>query len=217
MKLYKNLNQILTLRKAHKKDGRFLTPDDLDVIQNASIVFDQEKIHWIGNLEHLPEQFSSIPSFDLSGHILTPELVDSHTHIVFGGDRAHEYAQRLNGVSYEQIAKDGGGILFTMKETKESTHEKLLDSAIKRIERIHSYGIGTIEIKSGYGLSYEKEKDLSLIIHELKKRFAKKVQIFNTYLAAHDIPKSFSSSKAYLDEVVLPLLSELAPLKLLMR
>jgi imidazolonepropionase len=151
----------------------------------------------------------------LQGHILTPELVDSHTHLVFGGDRSQEYADRLNGTPYEEIAKRGGGILFTMKETRSATSEELFALALDRILRIHSYGVGTIEIKSGYGLSFEKEKEISLIINRLKKHFSPKIRIFNTYLAAHDVPRDFSSSGEYMDQVVLPLLRDLAPLKII--
>ncbi|MBA2404287.1 MAG: imidazolonepropionase, partial [Bdellovibrionales bacterium] len=138
-----------------------------------------------------------------------------HTHIVFGGDRAQEYADRLNGTPYEEIAKRGGGILFTMKETHEAGTEKLFEDGRERIQRLHSYGVGTIEIKSGYGLSFEKEKEISLVIARLKKHFSPQIQIFNTYLAAHDVPKTFSSSADYLDQVVLPLLKELAPLNII--
>lgn len=215
MKLYKNISQLVTLRSAYKKDGRFLKPNDLDIIENGAIVFDNEKIVWLGSTHEIPTAYSNLSSFDLTDHTLTPEMVDSHTHIVFGGDRSTEYAKRLNGVSYEEIAKAGGGILFTMNETQNSSSETLFQNACERIEKLHSYGIGAIEVKSGYGLTYEEEKRMSLIIHDLKKEYEPKIKIFNTYLAAHDVPKSFSSSKQYMDEVVLPLLEELAPLNII--
>jgi imidazolonepropionase len=215
MKAYTHLSQILTLENASIKDGRNLTPSDLSLIDNGSIVFDEEKILWVGKTESLPEKFKNIPTFNLQGHVLTPELVDSHTHTIFGGNRSQEYADRLNGVSYEEIANRGGGILFTMRETQSSTSDELFLLAKERIEKIFSYGIGTIEIKSGYGLSYEKEKELSFIINRLKKHFEKKITIFNTYLAAHDVPRSFSGTEEYLDQVVLPLLDEMAPLKII--
>jgi imidazolonepropionase len=215
MKALLHLSEILTLRSAHSKDGRKLLPSDMDLITDGAIVFDEHKILWVGKTSDLPEEYKDISSSTLNGHVLTPELIDSHTHIVFGGDRAQEYADRLNGIPYEDIAKRGGGILFTMSETLKATSEELFETARERIQRIFSYGIGTIEIKSGYGLSYEKEKDLSLVIDRLKKHFSPQIQIFNTYLAAHDVPKSFGSSKEYLDKVVIPLLKELAPLKII--
>ena len=214
LKAFTDLNEIVTLKTAHKKNGRSLTADDLSIIRNAAIVFDETKIIWVGENSKFPEQYRNIAK-SLKGHVLTPEMVDSHTHIVFGGDRAQEYADRLNGVSYEEIAKRGGGILLTMKQTNDASLEKLYKDACERIERLYSYGVGTIEIKSGYGLNLEKEHEVSLLIDRLKTHFSPRVQIFNTYLAAHDVPKSFSSPNAYMVEVVIPLLEKLAPLKVI--
>jgi imidazolonepropionase len=214
IKAYSNLNQILTLSSAHQKDGRNLTAEDLSLIENGAIAFNSHEILWVGKTLDLPEEYKLVAK-DLSGHVLTPELVDSHTHAVFGGDRAQEYADRLNGTPYEEIARRGGGILFTMKETQNSSAESLFQTAVNRIQQVATYGVGTIEIKSGYGLSFEKEKELSLVIDRLKKHFQPRIQIFNTYLAAHDVPKTFQNSKHYLNEVVLPLLQELAPLRII--
>ena len=215
MKAYIHLNQIATLQAAHLKDGRKLVPSDLSLIEDGAVVFNETEILWVGETKNLPEVYQVAPQISLKGHVLTPELVDSHTHIVFGGDRAQEYADRLNGTPYEEIAKRGGGILFTMKETNNADAESLFKNACERIERVYSYGVGTIEVKSGYGLSYAKEKEISLIIDRLKKHFAPRIQIFNTYLAAHDVPKNFASPAEYMQQVVLPLLKELAPLKII--
>ena len=215
MLIYKNINQVLTLKSAFEKDGRNLGPSDLDLIEDGAVVFNEEEILWVGPTAEVPDKYAIAQSHDLRGHVLTPELVDSHTHIVFGGDRAQEYADRLNGTPYEEIAKRGGGILYSMKATNEASEESLFESACERIERLYSYGIGTIEIKSGYGLNFDREHTLSLIIDRLKKKYAPKIQIFNTYLAAHDVPRSFASSSQYLDQVVIPLLEKLAPLNII--
>lgn len=214
IKAFTDLNEIVTLKSAHKKDGRKLLPEDLSIIKNGAIVFDETKIIWVGENAKFPEQYRNLAR-SLAGHVLTPAIVDSHTHIVFGGDRAQEYANRLNGTSYEEIAKRGGGILYTMKCTNEASLDDLFKTACERIERLHSYGIGAIEIKSGYGLNFEREFDVSMLIDKLKKKYEHKVKIFNTYLAAHDVPKTFSSSSEYLNEVVIPLLEKLAPLKVI--
>ena len=214
MKAYVHLNQLVTLAGALKKDGRRLVPADLSIINDGAIVFDDEQIFWTGKTSELPAQYQK-HTIDMTGHVLTPEMVDSHTHIVFGGDRAQEYADRLNGVTYEEIAKRGGGILLTMTQTNAASNEELFKTACERIERLHSYGIGTIEIKSGYGLNFEKEYEISLVIDRLKKKYQPKIQIFNTYLAAHDVPKTFSSSAQYMNEVVIPLLEKLAPLNVI--
>lgn len=215
MKIFRNLSQILTLKKAYEKDGRNLLPEDLSIIENAAIAFDNQKILWVGRNNDLPSEFSQAAAEDLSGCVLTPEIVDAHTHLVFGGDRSHEYARRLNGEDYLKIAKEGGGILSTQKSTLAASREELFNSSIEKIERIHSYGVGTIEIKSGYALTFEGEKLLSEVIHDLKKHFVGKVQILNTFMAAHAIPKDFSSSDQYLETIVLPLLRELAPQKII--
>lgn len=215
MKAYIHLSEIATLENAHLKDGRKLSPQDLSILSDGAIVFDENQIIWVGTTSDLPSEYLAVPTISLPGHVLIPEIVDSHTHLVFGGDRSQEYADRLNGTPYEEIAKRGGGILFTMHETQNSSAELLFQTACERISRLHSYGVGTIEIKSGYGLSFEKEYEISLIIDRLKIYFSPKIQIFNTYLAAHDVPKGFSSSVDYLDQVVLPLLKKLAPLKVI--
>ncbi len=215
IKVFTGLNQILTLSEAQRKDGRNLLPEDLSLVTQGSVVFDENSILWVGEQKSIPLEYQSAKTFDLSGHVLTPEIVDSHTHLVFGGDRAQEYADRLNGKSYEEIAKRGGGILLTMNQTNSASLEILFNEACSRIERIHSYGIGTIEIKSGYGLNFDKEFQISLLIDRLKKQFAPRIQILNTFLAAHDVPKSFGTSAQYLSQVVLPLLEKLAPLKII--
>jgi len=214
LKAFTDLNEIVTMKSAHKKDGRNLLPEDLSIIQNAAIVFDENKILWVGETSKFPAQYKNIAR-SLPGHVLTPQIVDSHTHIVFGGDRAQEYADRLNGTSYEEIAKRGGGILYTMKMTNEASLEDLFKTACERIERLYSYGVGTIEIKSGYGLNFEREYEVSLLIDKLKKKYNHQVRIFNTFLAAHDVPKDFPSSEKYLLEVVIPLLEKLAPLNII--
>lgn len=213
--LYKNLSQIVTMIGALEKDGRNLNPKDLSIIENGAIIFDENKIFWVGKTEDIPKTYKIEKTKDLKGHVLLPEIVDSHTHLIFGGNRATEYLQRINGENYETIAKNGGGILATMKGTQALSRKELFEICRQRIETIYRYGVGTIEIKSGYGLTYEKEKELSLIIDDLKKFFYPKVQIFNTFMAAHAVPKKFKNSGAYMKEMVIPLLEELALLNIL--
>ena len=212
IKIFRNFSQIATLEGALKKDGRKLIQEDLGLICNASIVFDFEKILWVGPDKNIPEIFldKGHPEIDVSGKICVPEIVDSHTHLVFGGDRAHEYSMRLNGASYEEIASAGGGILNTMKGTHALSRHELLKLARERVKTIRSYGVGTIEVKSGYGLTFEKEYELSHVIHDLKNIVRPDVQIINTFMAAHAVPKEFPSSYDYMKEVVLPLLDKLA-------
>jgi imidazolonepropionase len=230
--VYRNLNEIVTMESAHHKQGRFIEDSDLSIIKKATVIFNEEKILWVGTEEKYLEclknktfdfiddssKLNSIPSFeefDLTGHILTPEIVDSHTHLVFAGNRADEYAMRLNGATYEQIALNGGGIISSMKAINELTREQLFQESVEKIKKIHELGIGTIEIKSGYGLNFAKEWEISQIIFDLKKYFFPKVQIINTFMAAHAVPPSFEKSESYMNQVVLPLLDRLAPLKII--
>ena len=212
---YNNISQLITLKNAFHKDGRLLKPSDLSIIEDGTIVFDDKQIHWVGKTKNTPIQYKNTPSISMLEKTVTPEIIDSHTHLVFAGNRSNEYSMRLNGADYEEIAIAGGGILSTMEATKNASKSELFETAKLRINEIHSYGVGTIEIKSGYGLTFEKEEEISLIINDLKKHFFPNVQIINTYMAAHAIPKTFSSSKDYMNEVVLPLLEKLSTMKII--
>lgn len=210
IKIFRNFSEIATLKPAHAKDGRNLKPDDLGIIKNASIVYDNEQIIWVGPDSEFPQEYADIHAVDASGKSCVPEIVDSHTHVVFGGDRAHEYSMRLNGATYEEIAAAGGGILNSMKGTNELSRTDLLKLAQTRVKAIAAYGVGTIEVKSGYGLSFEKEYELTHIIHDLKNICRPDIQIVNTFMAAHAVPKDYASSYLYMKEVVLPLLDRMA-------
>ena len=206
MKELKNIKQLVTLKSAFDKDGRNLLPEDLCLINNASVIYNSQEILWVGPTGEEPCELSPSVSIDCSDLVVTPEVVDCHTHLVFGGNRAKEYTMRLNGADYQAIARAGGGILSTMQATNNASSEELFDLASGRIERIHQYGVGSIEIKSGYGLNYEKEYELSCLIWDLKKTYGNRIQIKNTSLAAHAVPAEFENSTEYLKTVVLPLL-----------
>ncbi|OIQ18313.1 MAG: imidazolonepropionase [Bacteriovorax sp. MedPE-SWde] len=214
--VYRNISEVLTLSSAAKKDGRNLLPEDCSILKNATVVFNSEEVLWVGHDGDLPSNLlEGSKVIDLSNKVLTPEMVDSHTHAIFGGNRAEEYSMRLNGADYQAIAKAGGGILSTSKGTNSLSADELFNITSERIERIASYGVGTIEIKSGYALNYESEKICSEVIDRLKKHFHPRVNIFNTFLAAHAVPKEFETSTDYLTSVVIPLLKELAPKKII--
>lgn len=216
IKIFKNFKEIATLSSVHAKDGRNLLPSDLSIISDATVVFNDDSILWVGKDEDLPNKFQGLDSTQsYASHVLVPQIVDSHTHLVFGGDRSHEYTMRLNGADYQDIANAGGGILATMNNTNSLNDEELFNLATERINRIYSYGVGAIEIKSGYSLTYEGEKRLSILIDRLKKKFSGKVTIHNTFMAAHAIPKNYSSSKEYISKVCIPLLKELSSLNII--
>ena len=205
----KNIACALTLKGTYEKGGRNLLEQDLNAIQQASIVCSEKEILWVGQEKNLPDQYRSIKSHDCQNTLVTPELIDCHTHLVFAGKRSHEYSMRLKGATYQEIAQNGGGILYTVEKTNQSSLEELFDLAKDRCQRLHLHGIGTIEIKSGYGLNYDREYQLSHLIHKLKKQLAPKINIHNTFMAAHAVPKEYSSSNQYLKKIVMPLLRDL--------
>ena len=210
----KNANSILTLESAFNKDGRNLNCDDLSVLKNCSIIASKNKIIYVGNDAEEIKQLAPnvICEVDMSEYVITPEIVDSHTHLVFGGNRSSEYAMRLNGASYEEIANSGGGINHTSKSTNALSEEELFNDAVKKIQKINSYGVGTIEIKSGYGLNVEKEIQLSKTIDRLKKYFHPKIKIINTFMAAHAVPEVYDTSSEYIEKVCIPALEEVSAL-----
>jgi len=208
-KIYKNAKQILTLQGAHQKNGRNLGAADLGLLEGVSVVCSEEQILWVGDDSKLPLEYSKFQTIDCSNLIMTPELVDCHTHMIFGGDRANEYVRRLNGESYQEIAKEGGGILYTMNETRKSSDQELYQLTKDRIKKHASLGVGTIEIKTGYGLSFDHEYRLSKILSQLRDEFHPKVQILRTFMAAHACPPEFKNSSLYLKDVVFPLMKKL--------
>lgn len=139
---------------------------------------------------------------DLGGRLVTPALVDCHTHIVYGGSRAREFEQRLEGVSYEDIARSGGGILSTVNATREASEEELMASALPRLDTLLSEGAAVVEVKSGYGLTIEDEIKMLRAARRLET--LRDVRIKTTWLAAHALPPEYSDrAEAYIDEVVI--------------
>jgi imidazolonepropionase len=210
----KNIGSVITLLSAYKKDGRNLKPNDCDLDKNISIICSQDSIEYVGTDQNSIEMYKDRIELtvNLREYSVTPEVVDSHTHLVFGGNRSDEYVKRLNGISYQDIAKQGGGINHTSTHTNDLSAEQLFRESVMKIEQIYQYGVGTIEIKSGYGLNVEKEIELSKIIERLKKHFAPRVQILNTFMAAHAIPANYQTSDQYMKEVCIPALKEVSKL-----
>ena len=210
MKAFENVSQIVTLQKVREKDGRRLSPNDLSIVSEGAVVFDSNKIHWVGETNKIPHKYRDVSRISLKEKILLPEIVDSHTHLIFAGDRSKEYSMRLNGIDYAELARQGGGILSTVKDTDTASLAELERLAKERIEQIYSYGVGSIEIKSGYGLNWKKEEEISRLIYKLKKFFAPRIQIQNTYMAAHATPPDYATSRSYLLKIVIPLMESLA-------
>lgn len=153
----------------------------------------------------LPEQYAGWPQEDLEGRLVTPALVDCHTHLIFGGNRAREFEMRLNGAGYEEIARAGGGIVSTVSATRSAPDEALVDTALRRLDALIGEGAGLVEVKSGYGLDMATELRMLRAARTLARR--RDVRIRTSFLGAHAVPGEYAGRPgAYLDEVCLPTL-----------
>lgn len=167
------------------------------LLPDAAILVEQGKIAWIGPKNAAP-QYSQV--VDGRGTLVTPGLIDCHTHLVYGGNRAAEFEQRLNGATYAEIARAGGGIMSTVKATRAATEDALLASALKRLDCLLAEGVTTVEVKSGYGLDVETELKMLRVARQLEKQ--RPVTVLTSFLGAHTFPAEFKEShQAYLDIV----------------
>lgn len=207
--ILKNIKQLITLKDVLDKKGRFLKPEDLGLINNACVVAKNGIIEWVGLTSDLSSEWLQHHPTIISGEdlIISPVLVDCHTHLVFAGNRAQEYLMRLNGITYQEIAAKGGGINFTATKTKNAQKDILLNSARDKIIQFIHLGVGVLEIKTGYALDPQGEIKILEIIHQLKNEFKNKIILKCTYMAAHAVPAQFSSSQDYLHQVVIPTLN----------
>ncbi len=175
-------------------------PSGWGVVERGAMVTDGANIAWIGPEAELPALADS-PSeeHDLGGALVTPGLVDAHTHLVYGGLRAHEFELRLQGASYEDIARAGGGIRSTVAATRAASEAQLFDLAARRLRSLQADGVTTVEIKSGYGLSFEDEAKCLRVARRLDEGH---VTVRTTSLAAHALPPEFEGrADAYIDAV----------------
>lgn len=175
------------------------------LVHNGAVWMDGDIIKWVGSQNDIPQEAKADDSVDCEGRLITPGLVDCHTHIVFGGNRANEFEMRLNGASYEEVARAGGGIVSTVTATRKADEAALLSDALKRVDTLIVEGVTTIEIKSGYGLDIETELKMLRVARAIAKD--RKITVRTSFLGAHAVPAEFKDqSDAYLDEVCLPAL-----------
>ncbi len=162
---------------------------DWGLIEHGAVLTEGERIRWVGPAAELPAGMSADEEIDLGGALVTPGLVDCHTHLVYGGHRAHEAEMRLSGASYEEIARAGGGIRSTVAATRAASEDALLASASARARALLSEGVTTLEIKSGYGLSLQAEARCLRTARRLGQELP--VAVRTTYLGAHALPPEF--------------------------
>ncbi len=203
--LIKNISSLVTM-DAHGKLAKVAEDmQNIGEIKNGAILF-EDNILWTGSTEEANrklEDKSITPDtiIDAHGKTILPGFADSHTHIVFGGNRSGEFARRLRGVSYVQIAEEGGGILTTVKGTRESSIDELADKGRNLALSMMKHGTTSAEIKSGYGLTFEAEMNQLKAIQKLKSELP--MNIKTTFLGAHDFPPEFRDNKdKYIDLIV---------------
>ncbi|WP_343033372.1 imidazolonepropionase [Alteromonas profundi] len=186
---------------ATMKDGIY------NSIINAAIGVKDGRIAWLGEAGKLPNYHAN-EVHDIQGGWVTPGLIDCHSHVVFGGNRAAEFEQRLNGISYQEIAKNGGGIGASVRATREANDDALLNSAKARLQSLMADGVTTIEIKSGYGLSLDSEMKMLRVATALGNQLP--ITVKRTCLAAHALPPEHENNETYLDYVCETVLPEIA-------
>ncbi len=175
------------------------------LIEDGVIAVVSEKIGWVGAASDLPASYMDWPKQNMEGRLVTPGLIDCHTHIVFGGNRALEFEMRLNGASYEEVARAGGGIVSTVTATRKASSEALIADALTRLDALISEGVTCVEVKSGYGLDCETELRMLRAARTLATK--RKVTIKTTFLGAHAVPVEYKDRPdAYIDDVCIPTL-----------
>ena len=183
--------------------------DPRNTLDDAAIAVRDGHIVWLGAANELPLDYAAWPREDLGGAWVTPGLVDCHTHLVYGGQRADEFAQRLAGVSYEEIARQGGGIVSTVRATRAADEESLLRQSAGRLEPLLAEGVTAIEIKSGYGLDLASERKMLRVARRLGEQYP--VSVYTTFLGAHALPPEFAGRPDdYISEVCERMLPTLA-------
>lgn len=205
--LIKNIKTLVQTTTGETRAIRGKAMATLPTMDNAYLLIEGEKIADFGNMEHCPERADKV--IDATGKMVFPSWCDSHTHLVYAGSRETEFEDRINGLSYVEIANRGGGILNSAKRLQETSEEELFEQAVIRLEEVRGFGTGAIEMKSGYGLTLESELKILRVIRRLKEM--SDLAIKATFLGAHAIPAIYKNNRqAYLDLVINEMLPQVA-------
>ena len=201
--LIKNIKELVQVDKLSNKWVAGKEMSQLETIKDAWLRINNNTIEDFGSMSEFEgvKDWSNLEVIDASGKMVFPSWCDSHTHIVYAGSRESEFVDRINGLSYEEIANKGGGILNSAKKLVDTDEETLYNSALKRLNEISTYGTGAVEIKSGYGLNTEAELKILRVIKRLKE--SSPLTIKATFLGAHAFPKEFKDNhQGYIDEII---------------
>nr|WP_315142216.1 imidazolonepropionase [uncultured Flavobacterium sp.] len=203
-----NIKELIQVRDASilKVSGSEMAV--LPTIKNAFLIIEDDLIADFGMMKNLPT-INADKRIDAMGKMILPTWCDSHTHLVYAGNREQEFVDRINGLTYEEIANRGGGILNSAKKLNETSEEDLYDQSKTRLEEIMRLGTGAVEIKSGYGLTIDGELKMLRVIQQLSQNYP--ITIKATFLGAHAIPAAFAANrKGYIDCIITEMLPEIA-------
>ena len=177
------------------------------LIECGALYIRDGKIDWVGKVSEIPSEFLHSKSEDLEGRLVTPGLIDCHTHIVYGGNRSVEFEMRLNGASYEDVARAGGGIISTVSDTRLSSIEDLVKDSLPRVDQLISEGVTLIEVKSGYGL--DRETELKMLKAARQIQSERPIRVVTTFLGAHAVPPEYKDDPdTYIDTICIPTLHD---------
>lgn len=206
--LFTHIQELVQVRDSSVEKVSGSEMAELPVIKNAWLLIENDQIADFGPMEELPETEVD-KTINLSGKTVLPAWCDSHTHLVYAGNREQEFVDRINGLTYEEIASKGGGILNSAKTLDETSEEELYRQSAARLEEVMKLGTGAIEIKSGYGLTKEGELKMLRVIKRLKENYNLPVKA--TFLGAHAIPLEYKDrGSEYLDFVIAEILPEVS-------
>ena len=198
--LIKNIKELVQVERQPKLRVCGKDMAQMETIKNAYLIIEDDKFAAFGPMSELKEQDADTV-IDATGRMVLPSFCDSHTHLVYAGSREIEYIDKIRGLSYEEIAKRGGGILNSAKRVQEASEEQLYEDAMKRLEQMISFGTGAVEIKSGYGMTTEAEMKMLRVIRRLKE--TSPLTIKATLLGAHGIPMEYRGrQEAFVDLVI---------------
>ncbi|MDP5201939.1 imidazolonepropionase [Flavobacterium sp. DG2-3] len=210
--LITNIQELLQVRETSiaKVSGSEMAI--LPTIKNAFLIIKDHLIEDFGSMDDLPK-INADETIDATGKVVLPSWCDSHTHIVYAGNREQEFVDRINGLSYEEIANRGGGILNSAKKLNETSEEEIYEQSKIRLEEVMHLGTGAVEIKSGYGLTIEGELKMLRVIKKLAENYP--ISIKATFLGAHAFPTHYKENKVgYIDEIITKMIPEIAKNKL---
>lgn len=207
-----NIKELLQVRDSSILKVSGVEMAVLPTIKNAFLVFKDNLIADFGSMDNLPK-INTDKTIDATGKIVLPSWCDSHTHIVYAGNREQEFVDRINGMTYEEIANRGGGILNSAKKLNETSEEEIYQQSKERLEEVMRLGTGAVEIKSGYGLTVDGELKMLRVIQRLSQNYP--ITIKATFLGAHAFPLEFKENhKSYIDLIINEMIPEIAKNKL---